>query len=131
VPRVVERTGARPVVVTGLALMTAGLSALALLTATAPTWVTAALMILVGLGGPTVIPPVIAVLLAAVPAHRAGTAGGAFNSSRQLGGALAVAVFGALLATGLTAGLRVSLLLAAAVAAAAAFTAVAGLGTRH
>ncbi|MFF1613411.1 DHA2 family efflux MFS transporter permease subunit [Amycolatopsis sp. NPDC058278] len=133
VPRVIERTGARPVVVTGLALMTAGLAALALLPATAPTWVTAAVMVWVGLGGPTVIPPVIAVLLAAVPAHRAGTASGLLNTSRQLGGALAVAVFGALLAapTGLAAGMRVSLLLAAAVAAAAAFTAVAGLRTRH
>jgi sugar phosphate permease len=90
-------------------------------------------MVLVGLGGPTVIPPVIAVLLAAVPAHRAGTASGLLNTSRQLGGALAVAVFGALLATpaGLAAGMRVSLLLGAAVAATAAFTAVAGLSTRH
>jgi DHA2 family methylenomycin A resistance protein-like MFS transporter len=130
VPRVVERIGARPVVVTGLALMTAGL---AVLPATAPAWVTAALMILVGLGGPTVIPPVIAVLLAAVPAHRAGTASGVLNTSRQLGGALAVAVFGALLAApaGLAAGMRASLLLAAAVAAVAALTAVAGLGTHH
>jgi hypothetical protein len=68
---------------------------------------------------------VIAVLLAAVPAHRAGTASGLLNTSRQLGGALAVAVFGALLAApaGLSAGMRVSLLLGAAVAATAAFTA--------
>jgi MFS transporter, DHA2 family, methylenomycin A resistance protein len=130
VPRVTERTGTRPVVVAGLALMTAGLTALALLPSGTPSWVTAGVMVLVGLGGPTVIPPVITALLAAVPTHQAGTASGVLNTSRQLGGALAVAVFGALLAVGLPAGMRVSLLLAAAVTAMAALIAVAGLGTR-
>jgi DHA2 family methylenomycin A resistance protein-like MFS transporter len=45
-----------------------------------------------------------------------------FNTSRQVGGALAIAVFGALLADRATFlhGLRVSLLIAAAVALAAA-----------
>jgi sugar phosphate permease len=113
--------------------MTAGLIGLALLPATAPTGSVAAVMVLVGLGGPTVIPPVIAVLLGAVPGHRAGTASGVLNTSRQLGGALAVAVFGALLAApaGIEAGMRVSLLLAAAVTATAALVGVAGLRTRH
>lgn len=63
-------------------------------------------------------PPVMALLLHAVPARRAGVASGAFNTSRQVGGALAVAVFGAMLASRATFlhGLRVSLLTAAAVA---------------
>ena len=67
-------------------------------------------------------PPMTAVLLNGVPAHRAGTASGVFNTSRQLGGALAVAVFGALLADPATflPGVRLSLLLAAAVALLAA-----------
>lgn len=128
VPWVVERTGARAVVVTGLGLMTLGLVAIALVPVTAPASLLAALMVLVGLGGPTVIPPVIAVLLNAVPGHLAGTASGVLNTSRQLGGALAVAVFGALL-TGHS-GMRVSLLLAAAVATVAALAGVAGLRTR-
>ncbi|MFI5694819.1 hypothetical protein ACIA58_23390 [Kribbella sp. NPDC051586] len=91
----------------------------------------AALMMLVGLGGPTVIPPVIALLLHAVPAHLAGTASGIFNTSRQVGGALAVAVFGALLAApaGIHAGVRLSLLIAAAVAVTAASAALTGLRT--
>ena len=70
-------------------------------------------------------PPITTVLLEHVPAHRAGTASGILNTSRQLGGALAVAVFGALLSGsgGFLDGLRTSLLitvvatLAAAVAA--------------
>ena len=79
-------------------------------------------MVLVGLAGPLVMPPVTAVLLNSVPAHRAGTASGVFNTSRQIGGALAVAVFGALLANQATflQGLRTSLLLAAGVALATA-----------
>ncbi len=56
------------------------------------------LMVLVGLAGPLVMPPVTAVLLNNVPGHRAGKASGVFNTSRQVGGALAVAVFGAMLA---------------------------------
>lgn len=56
-------------------------------------------MMLTGLAGPLVMPPVMALLLHAVPASRAGVASGVFNTSRQTGGALAVAVFGALLAS--------------------------------
>ena len=85
-------------------------------------WALAGLMVLVGLAGPLVMPPVTAVLLNSVPAHRAGVARGVFNTSRQIGGALAVAVFGALLAHRATFlhGVRASLLIAAVVALAAA-----------
>src|SRR5207253_5934476 len=106
----------------GLVLMTAGLVILAVLPSSAPVWALAALMVLVGLAGPLVMPPVTAVLLNSVPAHRAGVASGVFNTSRQIGGALAVAVFGALLAHPATVlqGLRASVLIAAGVAPAAA-----------
>ena len=68
-----------------------------------------------------------AVLLNSVPGHRAGVASGVFNTSRQLGGALAVAVFGALLTDPATFldGVRASVLIAAGVAAVT--TVVAGL----
>jgi sugar phosphate permease len=103
--RAAERVGARTLIVGGLALMTAG-----------------TVMILVGLAGPTVTPPATGLLLNSVPGHQAGTSSGVFNTSRQVGGALAVAVFGALLAHQATflPGLRLSLLLAGAVALAAA-----------
>ena len=67
-------------------------------------------------------PPVMALLLHAVPGRRAGVAVGVFSTSRQVGGALAVAVFGALLASRATFahGMRISLLIAVAVALAAA-----------
>ena len=119
--RLVERFGARRLVTTGLLAMTAGLAALALLPAEAPVWSMALLMVLVGPAGPLVMPPVMALLLNAVPIHQAGAASGVFNTSRQLGGALAVAVFGALLSTpaGFLHGLRTSLLIAAVIALAA------------
>jgi predicted MFS family arabinose efflux permease len=120
--RLAERFGARTLVVTGLAAMTVGMAILAVVPAASPVWLLAALMVLVGLAGPLVMPPVMALLLNAVPDQRAGTASGVFNSSRQLGGALAVAVFGAQLASpaGFLSGLRTSLLIASAVALAAA-----------
>ncbi|MBO2458365.1 MFS transporter [Actinomadura violacea] len=120
--RIAERTGPRPPVVAGLGLMAAGSIALAVVPAAAPVWATALLLIPVGLAGPLVMPPVTAVLMDHVPAHRTGTAGGVFNTSRQIGGALAVAVFGALLSGsgGFEHGLRLSLALAAVIALAAA-----------
>jgi DHA2 family methylenomycin A resistance protein-like MFS transporter len=124
--RLTERVGVRTMVTGGLLAMVTGLVAIALLPASAPVWTTAVLMVLLGAGGPLVMPPLTGALLDAVPAHRAGVAGGVFNSSRQLGGALAVAVFGALLAgpAGFPTGVRLSLLLAAAVALAAAAAAL-------
>ncbi|MFI7226522.1 MFS transporter [Nonomuraea angiospora] len=118
--RIAERIGTRALISTGLALMTAGLAILALVPASTPVWVH--LMVPIGLSGPLVMPPMTAALLNAVPPHRAGVAGGVFNTSRQVGGALAVAVFGALLAqpAGFLHGLRSSLLIAAAASLAAA-----------
>jgi EmrB/QacA subfamily drug resistance transporter len=125
--RLAERLGYRRVIGGGLAVMAAGLTLLAVVSPAAPTWALALLMVLVGLAGPMVMPPVMAVLLNNVPGQHVGTASGVFNTSRQVGGALAVAVFGALLARqpDLASGLRISLLVAAAVALAAA--AAAGL----
>jgi DHA2 family methylenomycin A resistance protein-like MFS transporter len=124
--RIAERLGARALITAGLVVMTAGLAILGVVASSAPVWALAALMVLVGLAGPLVMPPMTAVLLNSVPAHRAGTASGVFNTSRQIGGALAVAVFGALLATpaGFLHGMRTSLLLAAVVALAAAAASV-------
>jgi sugar phosphate permease len=120
--RIAERAGARVLVTAGLALMTAGLVTLAVVSPSVPVWALAVLMILVGFPGPLVMPPVMGLLLNSVPGSRAGTASGVFNTSRQVGGALAVAVFGALLAhrATFTQGLRTSLLIAAGVTLAAA-----------
>jgi DHA2 family methylenomycin A resistance protein-like MFS transporter len=120
--RLSERLGARSLIACGLLSMAAGLVVIGLLPGTAPVALLSALMILVGLAGPLVMPPVMALLLRAVPAHRAGVASGVLNTSRQVGGALAIAVFGALVSSRATflPGLRLSLLIAAGIAVAAA-----------
>jgi MFS transporter, DHA2 family, methylenomycin A resistance protein len=115
--RIVERYGARLPIVFGLLSMTVGLGTLALLPIAAPLWLLSVLMVLVGLGGPLTMPPMTAVLLNHVPAQETGTASGVFNTSRQVGGALSVAAFGALLAdqAHFMSGLRSCLLIAAGV----------------
>jgi MFS transporter, DHA2 family, methylenomycin A resistance protein len=72
--RLAERFGARTLIACGLLSMTAGLVAIGLLAATAPVALLAALMIPVGLAGPLIMPPVMALLLHAVPARQAGVA---------------------------------------------------------
>ena len=120
--RMAEKLGAKALITGGLVSMTAGLVVLAVLPSSIPVESLAAAMVLVGLAGPLVMPPLTAILLNSVPARRAGVASGLFNTSRQVGGALAVAIFGALLAhrASFLPGVRVSLLIAAAVALAAA-----------
>ncbi|GAA1698255.1 MFS transporter [Streptomyces yatensis] len=120
--RIAERTGPRVPVIAGLVLIAAGSIALALVPASAPVWASALLLIPVGMAGPLVMPTTTALLLDHVPTEQTGTAGGVFNASRQIGGALAVAVFGALITSrsGFQHGLRISLALAAAIALLAA-----------
>jgi MFS transporter, DHA2 family, methylenomycin A resistance protein len=124
--RFVERVGAKLPVVTGLGLMAAALVLLAALPTSTPMAVLSGLMVLVGVGGPLVMPPTTAVLLNHVHGQTVGIASGLFNTSRQVGGALAVAVFGSLLASpaGFMPGVRISLTIAAAVVVVAAVSAV-------
>jgi DHA2 family methylenomycin A resistance protein-like MFS transporter len=117
--RLGQRFGRPALIATGLLAMATGLVVLALMPASAAFWALGLLMILVGLGGPLVMPPTMAVLLDHAPDQRAGTVSGLFNTSRQIGGALAIAVFGGLLTDPDTFmnGVRTSLLIAAGIAA--------------
>jgi len=114
--RIVEMFGARLPICLGLSAMAVGTGVFALLPSSTPLWALSAVMVLVGIGGPLIMPPMTAVMLNHVPTQVTGVASGVFNTSRQLGGALAVAVFGALLANrpSFMDGLRDSLLLAGA-----------------
>ncbi len=120
--RLVHQFSAKTLIVSGLISMSAGLVLTALLPFSAPIGWISALMMLVGLAGPLVAPPITAVLLSSVPGHFAGTASGVFNTSRQVGGALAVAVFGALLARSpnFITGMHSSLMTASAISLATA-----------
>jgi DHA2 family methylenomycin A resistance protein-like MFS transporter len=111
----------------GLLVSVAGLVAL-LAVSTGPDRVLlAAALVLAGTGLGFAVPSVIVVLLDAIPADQAGMAAGLLNSSRQVGGTLAVAVFGALIAqrASFLPGMRASLLIAVVVLAAATVAAFA------
>ena len=62
-------------------------------------------------------PPATGLVLAGAASERAGTASAVFNTFRQVGGAVAIAIFGALIAdrTHFVTGMQVSLTIAAAV----------------
>ncbi|WP_238161170.1 MFS transporter [Kribbella antibiotica] len=113
---ITNRFGARVPVVAGLLSMTAGLLALLLTAPLESPVVTALCVVPIGAGGSLAMPSITGVVLEGVAAEHAGTASAVFNTFRQIGGAVAIAVFGALIAnpdTFLT-GLRISLASAAA-----------------
>ena len=110
-----NRLGARFPAMAGQLAMVVGLTALAATAHLGSTALTAGLVVLVGGGGSVAMPQVTGLVLASVPPERAGTASAIFNTFRQIGGAVAIAVFGALIALpwGFLAGMRASLLAAA------------------
>ncbi|MET9495609.1 MFS transporter [Streptomyces sp. NPDC006552] len=113
--RLAARFGPRVPLIAGQLVAVAGLLTLPVVDGRTGVWVVAALMVPVGLGGALAVPALTAMLLDVVPADRAGTAGAVLNTARQVGGAIAVAVYGALLAGAGTflSGMRWSVLLAA------------------
>ncbi|MFF4403178.1 MFS transporter [Streptomyces sp. NPDC001404] len=112
-PRAVSRYGPRAVVVTGLLTGVLACTGLLAVHTGTPAWATALLMIPLGVGGSLAMPALTSLILDSVAAERAGTAAALLNTSRQTGGALSIAVFGALLAGGFARGMRESMLLAA------------------
>jgi len=110
-----NRFGPRVPVVAGQLSMVSGLLAL-LATAQIGSALLAALCVIpIGAGGALAMPPVTGVVLDGVAPERAGTASAVFNTFRQVGGAVAIAVFGALIANPdhVVNGLRISLGIAA------------------
>ena len=114
---VTNRFGARLPVVAGLTSMAVGLTALVVTAPLGLPWLIAICLIPIGAGGSLAMPSVTGVVLEGVPARQAGTASAVFNTFRQVGGAVAIAVFGALIANAdrIDQGLRISLGIAAAV----------------
>ncbi|MFF9841980.1 MFS transporter [Streptomyces sp. NPDC013740] len=111
--KVAARYGARVPIVVGQVVAVAGLLGLLAVDADTPRVAQALLLVPLALGCGFTLPPLIASMMEAVPAERAGTAAGLLNAIRQTAGALAVAVFGSLAASGVAGSLRASLLISA------------------
>ncbi len=114
---VTNRYGARLPVVAGLSSMVVGLVAMLITAPLGHPMLTAVCVIPIGAGGALAMPSVTGVVLEGVPARQAGTASAVFNTFRQVGGAVAIAVFGALIADPdhVVQGLQLSLGIAATV----------------
>lgn len=118
----VNRVGERPLVIAGLTGQAIGFGALALLvTADRPYSQLILPLIVAGCGASLAMPSVQNATLGSVPRESIGTASGTFNTLRQLGGVLGVAVLAAVFAarggyasaTTFAAGFRPALLVAA------------------
>lgn len=118
--RLTARFGPKPPMLAGQSLAVVG--ALLLLTTgpDTPSLLLSFALVPLALGCALSVPALTSAVMDAVPAERAGVAAGVLNSARQNAGGLGTAVFGSLVATGFTAGLRTSLLLSAAAMAVAA-----------
>lgn len=119
---ITNRFGPRVPVVAGQLAMVVGLVALLITAPLGSPLLTAILLILIGPGGSIAMPAITSVVLDCVPPERAGTASAIFNTFRQVGGAVAIAVFGALLANSASfvAGMQVSFAIAASLLTATA-----------
>ncbi|ROP74516.1 MFS transporter [Curtobacterium sp. PhB115] len=121
-----NRFGARLPIIAGLTTMALGLAVMVVCAPLGSVAAVAVCTILTGTGGSVAMPPATAVVLASVPAERSGTASAVFNTFRQVGGAVAIAVFGAFLADRghFVEGVQVSFVVAAAVLVTAAVAAI-------
>ncbi|MGD0065633.1 MAG: MFS transporter [Streptosporangiaceae bacterium] len=98
-PNVAARIGARAVCVTGLGLIAGALVLLAQLTATSPYLLIAVGLIILGAGMGAAMTPATSAITAALPGSQQGVASAMNDLSRELGGAVGIAVIGSILAT--------------------------------
>jgi len=88
-----DKTGRRPVMVTGLALLTAGFTWVAVRGSLATSWVELTLALLVsGIGISMALPTVPTAVLSAVAPHEMGKASGINYMAQRLGGVFAIAI---------------------------------------
>jgi DHA2 family multidrug resistance protein-like MFS transporter len=102
---IVRRYGAHKVITGGLVLLAASFSYYTQASASSAVIPLLIVLFLQGVAIGLVMPPVTSAIQASVPRHRAGEASAISNTSRQIGGALGVAVIGAVLASAYRSGI--------------------------
>jgi DHA2 family methylenomycin A resistance protein-like MFS transporter len=98
--RVTARLGPRPPMAIGLGAGALGLSLLAVAGGGTPYLLLVPGLVLTGFGISFTMPAATAATIEAAPGHQAGVASGVLNASRQVGGAIGVALLGTLVAAG-------------------------------
>jgi MFS transporter, DHA2 family, methylenomycin A resistance protein len=107
--RFVARCGLRVPIVAGLVIAAAGCILLFGISHYTPYLAILPGQLIIRLGIGLVVPAMTTGVLSAVQSARSGVASGALNAVRQTGGAVGVALFGALMATDMVRGLRIAL----------------------
>jgi MFS transporter, DHA2 family, multidrug resistance protein len=97
--RLVARLGARVVCATGLGLVTVSFLGYQLVELDTPYWVLGTIFFVTGLGMANTIAPATTAIMSTLPKERAGAGSAVNNTTRQVGGALGVAVLGSLLSS--------------------------------
>ncbi|MFI7386452.1 MFS transporter [Streptomyces sp. NPDC049813] len=115
--RLTNRRGPRFPLILGQIIQTVGILGLLAVDENTPTPLLLVLLVPLGIGGGLAIPPLTTAMLESVPHERAGLASGVLSAARQFGGAIGVALLGALIADSahFMTGMRISLVIAAAV----------------
>jgi EmrB/QacA subfamily drug resistance transporter len=98
VPRLVERVGVRPVGPTGLALIAVGLVVISTMDAGSSYWHLLAGGLVLGLGMALAATPATTAIVESLPDEKQGVASAVNDASREVGGALGIAVLGSVLA---------------------------------
>ncbi|MDT4920436.1 MAG: hypothetical protein QOI15_1338 [Pseudonocardiales bacterium] len=89
----IDRIGTRPLIATGLALQSAGLGWVAYNVANGAAYSSSiAALVISGCGTSLALPATQNIVMNAVPAHHLGKASGTYNSLRQMGGVLGIAI---------------------------------------
>ncbi|MFD0683563.1 DHA2 family efflux MFS transporter permease subunit [Actinomadura fibrosa] len=99
--RIADRTGARPLVLTGILLTLAGTAAFTQLGSGPPGWLLVVSLIVRGAGLGVVLAPGMAAIYASVPRHETARAAGAVNTVNRVGGSLGTAVLAVVLQSAL------------------------------
>jgi EmrB/QacA subfamily drug resistance transporter len=104
--KVSDHVGSRWLVTAGMTLVGISLLIYSGLDADSGFWDLFPALILGGIGMATVMPPITAAALGSVPVAKAGVGSGVLNTFRQVGGALGIAVMGAIVASQIHVGPR-------------------------
>jgi EmrB/QacA subfamily drug resistance transporter len=97
--RLVERVGTKVVVGGGLVVVSVALAIQSRLAADTPTWVVVAMTIVLACGMANVMAPATESIMGSLPRAKAGVGSAVNDTTRQVGGAIGVALLGSLLAS--------------------------------
>jgi EmrB/QacA subfamily drug resistance transporter len=97
--RFVERFGARAVVSIGLFLVATGLLLMSTLGVDSPYWHFLVALLIMSMGMGSTMPPCTALIMSSLPLGKAGVGSAVNDTTRELGGALGVAILGSVLAS--------------------------------